>query len=59
MQGYLSVLVLGLVGLAMATGPAMVRYDDFKVYKIYVKEEQQLNQLKKFADVLPVSVKRF
>ncbi|XP_061388495.1 zinc carboxypeptidase-like, partial [Musca vetustissima] len=47
------------VGLFVATtlatgGPGMVRYDDFKVYKIYIKNEQQLNELKKLRDILPV-----
>ncbi|XP_059220287.1 zinc carboxypeptidase [Stomoxys calcitrans] len=32
----------------------MARYDDFKVYKVFVKDMQQLNHLKKFRETLPV-----
>ncbi|XP_073821462.1 zinc carboxypeptidase-like [Musca autumnalis] len=47
--------VVGLLGCSVAaTGPGMARYDDFKVYKIYIKDEQQLSQLKKFKDILPI-----
>lgn len=48
------VLFLTVVGCTLAAGPGMARYDDFKVYKIYIRNEQQLSQLKKFRDTLPV-----
>ncbi|XP_075150951.1 zinc carboxypeptidase-like [Haematobia irritans] len=47
-------LIFALAGCALSSGPGMARYDDFKVYKIYIKEEQQLNELKKFRNVLPI-----
>ncbi|XP_005183491.3 zinc carboxypeptidase [Musca domestica] len=41
-------------GLASAFKPPAVRYDDFKVYKVHVKDEQQLAEFKKLANNLPV-----
>lgn len=48
------ILLITLVAGALAAGPGMARYDSFKVYKIFIKDEQQLSQLKKFRDILPV-----
>ncbi|XP_013115076.2 zinc carboxypeptidase [Stomoxys calcitrans] len=44
-------LVLALVS---ADEPAAARYDGFKVYKVFVKDEQQLDEFKKMSSNLPV-----
>ncbi|XP_013115075.2 zinc carboxypeptidase [Stomoxys calcitrans] len=43
-----------LLGLASANQPAAARYDDFKVYKVFVKDEQQLDEFKGMSNNLPV-----
>ncbi|XP_075152249.1 zinc carboxypeptidase-like [Haematobia irritans] len=47
-------LLIGFLGWTLASGPGMARYDNFKVYKIFIKDEVQLSQLKKFRDTLPI-----
>lgn len=54
MKFLIGVILIGFVGCALASAPGMARYDDFKVYKVHIKEEQQLAQFKTFRDILPV-----
>uniref|UniRef100_A0A1I8P7Y9 Peptidase M14 domain-containing protein n=1 Tax=Stomoxys calcitrans TaxID=35570 RepID=A0A1I8P7Y9_STOCA len=48
------ILLIGTLAWTVTAGPGAARYDDFKVYKIFIKDEPQLNQLKKFRDILPI-----
>lgn len=45
-----------ILGLASASQPAAARYDDFKVYKVFVQDEQQLKEFKNLANNIPVSI---
>ncbi|XP_075150088.1 zinc carboxypeptidase-like [Haematobia irritans] len=47
-------VITPLLCTGLASGPGMARYDDFKVYKIFIKDDQQLNHLKEIRDLLPV-----
>ncbi|XP_075149911.1 zinc carboxypeptidase-like [Haematobia irritans] len=48
------VVATAILGLTSASQPAAARYDDFKVYKVFVKDEQQLAEFKKMANNIPV-----
>ncbi|XP_073821472.1 zinc carboxypeptidase-like [Musca autumnalis] len=47
-------ITAALLGLSAAFQPPAARYDDFKVYKVFVKDEQQLSEFKKLANNIPV-----
>ncbi|XP_075150950.1 uncharacterized protein LOC142225059 [Haematobia irritans] len=44
-----------ILGLTWAfEEPLPARYDDFKVYKVFIEDAQQLDEVKKLASKLPV-----
>lgn len=48
-------ITAAVLGLKTAFKPPTARYDDFKVYKVYVKDEQQFADFKKLTNNIPVS----
>lgn len=46
-------LILAVAGIVTAS-PGLVRYDDFKVFRISIKNNIQLDYLKKLNNNLPV-----
>ncbi|XP_011292502.1 zinc carboxypeptidase-like [Musca domestica] len=47
-------IAAAVLGLTTAFKPPAARYDDFKVYKVHVKDDQQLAEFKKLANNIPV-----
>ena len=48
-------LILAVLDI-VAAGPGLVRYDDFKVFRISIKNDIQLDYLKKLNNNLPVRI---
>ncbi|XP_061401049.1 zinc carboxypeptidase-like [Musca vetustissima] len=47
-------ITAAVLGVTAAFKPPAARYDGFKVYKVFVKDEQQLSEYKKLANNIPV-----
>ncbi|TMW47120.1 hypothetical protein DOY81_007802, partial [Sarcophaga bullata] len=54
MKKYFWISIILTVADIMTAGASLVRYDDFKVFRISIENDLQLNYLKKLNNNLPV-----